>query len=122
MNYPNTHIGRSSIFLERKKRSNAGVKRGPRWMPHNTNLFLTNSAAGSMALPVPRGGYVATGNVNHKGRPVQRSGRGKIFVFGSTGRRIYTVHMEKPARKTRSNKNVKRGPRYFPRNTTLFTA
>jgi hypothetical protein len=59
---------------------------------------------------------------NYKGRQVYVGGRGKYYVLGSTGRPIYTVRMEKPVRKTRKNKNVKRGPRHLPRNVNLFLA
>ena len=114
--FPLTKVGKQSIFVIRKKRSNAGKVRGPRAGPHMGNLpKLFNEG---VMLPVPKGGAIV--GVNYKGRNVHQSARGKLYVLGKTGRKMYTVHMEKPVRKTRKNKNVKRGPRHLPRNVNLF--
>jgi hypothetical protein len=151
--FPLTKVGKHSIFMIRKKRSNAGKVRGPRAGPKlvNEGVMLPvpkggaivgvnykgrnvhQSARGKlyvlgktgrkmytvhMEKPVPNGGAIV--GVNYKGRNVHQSARGKMYVLGKTGRKMYTVHMEKPVRKTRKNKNVKRGPRHLPRNVNLF--
>lgn len=77
-----TKVGKHSIFLIRKTRSNAGMVRGPR----------------------PGGAIVG---VNYKGRNVHQSARGKMYVIGTSKKtgnpyRIYRVHMTAPVRTVRT--------------------
>jgi hypothetical protein len=109
--YGNTHVGRHSIFLIRKTRSNKGQPRGPRaakFAPNNV-IHMNEGGIAHVAVHVPNGGAVVT--QNYKGRNIHRSATGKMFVLGSTGRRIYDVKFSKPVRKTRSNKGQPRGVR-----------
>jgi hypothetical protein len=92
-----------ALFSNRKKRSNAGKKRGPRkaavLKPTNVIVVNNGGVAKVMSPPKPKG----------RGRTV-----GPLFVGPLRPQNTRKV------RKTRSNKGVKRGPRYLPRNTGLF--
>ena len=67
-----------------------------------------------------------TGKMNNKNRQIYIGSRGGMYVLGSTGRPIYKFHLpgERPARKMRSNKGVKKGPRNWQwahtMNNTVF--
>lgn len=92
-----------ALFSQRKKRSNAGMKRGPRKAAvlKPTNVIVVNN-----------------GGVAKVMSPAKPKGRGRTYgpLFVGPLRPQNT----RRSRKTRSNKGVKRGPRYLPRNTGLF--
>lgn len=108
--YGNTHVGKHSIFMVRKTRSNKGVKRGPRkpQMIQSGNVIMAN-----------QGGIV---HVHHHKVRNPRSNKGvkrgpRAMMYGNTRVGKHSIFHQ---RKVRSNKGMKRGPRSLPRNWSLF--
>lgn len=121
-----------ALFSQRKKRSNAGIKRGPRkaktLAPSNVIVVNNGGVAHVEAPRVPKGRGRAVGPMfigplrpqnTRKVRKTRSNAGVKRAVetanlLGLAGMKIVGQ------RKTRKNKGVKRGPRHFPRNTNLF--
>ena len=105
-----------ALFSQRKKRTNAGIKRGPRKpkVLAPTNVIVVNNGGVAHVAAPPKQ------RKTRSNKGVKRGPRGTVIVapinngLGLAGMKIVGQ------RKTRSNKGVKRGPRWMPRNTNLF--